>query len=430
MPNSFKLALIALALGIVIPSTTFAAEVGKGEVLEVQVDRDSHMKVGEIVRARTVYPLYVDNQLVVPQGAELVGTITALDPAPRKTRVDAKLGGDFTPLHTPRIQFDRISFSDGTELPIKALPSSGGLEVVRFQALSPSAKHPSLAKKLWSDAVGREKDTVHTFTAPGKGERLRRAFYSELPYHPELLTEGTQFSVELAAPIEVPTASNSLQKPATPNKGVESTVTLAAELADDVSSKTAARGSKIRAVVTEPLYNKDQQLQVPQGTVLLGEITQVHAAGKWGKGGVLRFSFRELQFPAGFTQKVHGAPVAIDSPQTSNIELDAEGGVKPAPKGLAAPLIMGMLAASALHEDEASVLHTGGTSNGFALIGRAAALGARSQYVGAAIGFYGTGRAVYSRFIAHGQDVDFPKHTRIEVALDPDRVNTLKPPVK
>jgi hypothetical protein len=279
--------------------------------------------------------------------------------------------------------------------------------------------------------VGREKDTVHSFTAPGKTDRLRRAFYAELPYHPQLLLEGTQFAVQLTAPLDVAGQDDDSRakvlRPASSGKAVESTVTLAAELVDDISSKDTVRGTKVRAMVTEPLFNKERQVQVPQGTLLLGQITQAHAAGKWGKGGVLRFSFRELQFPQGFLQKIHGAPVAMDAAQNSHLEIDAEGGVKPATKGVAAPLIMGLLATSALHEDEASVLSTGGASNGFALIGRVAALAANSQYVGAAFGIYGTGRAVYARWIAHGEDVSFPKHTRIEVTLDPERVNTLNP---
>ncbi len=426
---SIKLKLALVVLGVFVSAqAVFAVEVKQGELIAVQVDRDSGMKVGQTVRARTVYPVYVDNRLVIPRGAALVGTITALKPAAKKTRLNAKLGGDFTPLHTPQIQFDRIIFSDGTTLPLPARPATGGVEVVRFQAANSSAHH-SLAKTLWSDAMGRGKETVHTFTAPGKKDRLRRAFYSELPYHPELLTEGTQFSVELAQPLEVPMMRVAPAEPAA-KKGVDSTVTLAAELLDDISSNNAVRGTKVRAIVTEPLFNQDQQIQVPEGTLLLGEITQAKAAGKWGKGGELRFSFRELQFPAGFVQKVHGATVSIDSAQNSNVELDAEGGVKPAPKGIAAPILMGLLATSAVHEDEASGLSTAGASNGFALIGRGLALAAKSQYVGAAFGFYGTGRVVYSRWIAHGDDVAFPRHTRIEVALDPDRVNTLKPPVK
>jgi hypothetical protein len=428
MSQKFLLSAV-FGLAFVVPSPLIhGAELPKGDVLTVQIERDSHMKMGESVRARTVYPLYVNNQLVIPAGSEVSGTITALDPAPRKTRKNAKLGGDFTPLHTAEIEFDRLVFADGTDLPIRALPSAGGVEVVRFQALSPSAKQPSLAKRLWAEAVGREKDTVHSFTAPGKSDRLRRALYAELPYHPELLTQGTQFAVQLASPLDIDSQAG-IEKRAAPEKAVDSTVTLAAELMNDISSKDAVQGTKVSAIVTEPLFNKDQ-LQVPQGTVLRGEITQAHAAGKWGKGGVLRFSFREMQFPEGFMQKVHGAPVAVDAAQNSSIQLDAEGGAKPASKGVGAPLIMGLLAVSALHEDEASVLSTSGASNGFALIGRVAALAAKSQYVGAAFGMYGTGRAVYSRWIARGEDVSFPKHTRIEVALDPERLNTLKPPAK
>ena len=435
MFNQVKLAALALGLAVAL-QPVMAATVHIGDILDVQIERDSHMKVGETVHARTVYPLYVNNQLVVPVGSELVGTVTALKPASKKEQTNARLGGDFTPLHTPEIKFDHLILPGGTDVSIETVTASDGVEVVRFQALSSSGRHPSLVKKLWAEAMGREKETVRTFTAPRKKDRARRMLYSELPYHPELLTEGTQFAVELASAIEVPTTQDVAQAKALERgahqpseKGVETTVTLAAELVNDISSKDAVLGATVNAVVTEPLFNKDQQLQVPQGTILKGEITQARPAGKWGKGGVLRFSFRELQFPAGFVQKVHGAPVAVDSDQNANLQLDAEGGVKPGPKGIAAPLVMGLLAASALREtEEASFMHTGGASNGFALIGRVAALAGKSPYVGAAFGFYGTGRGVYSRFIARGRDVAFPKRTRIEVVLDPERVNALKPP--
>jgi hypothetical protein len=248
--------------------------------------------------------------------------------------------------------------------------------------------------------------------------------YSELPYHPEQLTSGTQYSMELDQAVNVPVSDEAV--PAQDRKGVDTTVQLVALLMEDINSKQAIPGTKVHAIVSEPLFDANHQLRVPQGSVLTGEITQAQPAGTWGKGGTLRFSFRELKYPAGFSQRVHGAPTSVDADQESNLQLDAEGGVKPSPKGLAAPLVMGLLAASALHEDEASVMHTGGASNGFALIGRVAALATKSPYVGAAFGFYGMGRALYPRFIAHGKDVEFPKNTRIEVVLSPDRVNTLK----
>jgi hypothetical protein len=427
MPFRSRLVLLAFGLSV-STSFTFSAEtltIPSGSKLQVQIEQDVPMKVGRSVRGKTVYPLYVENRLTVPAGTEVAGKIVALEAVSKKTKLNARLDGDFTPLHQPEIKFTQLVLA-GSEVSLKSVPTSHGVEVVRFQSLS-AGQHTSLMKKLWADAVGRGQETVRTFTAPGKKERARRMLYAELPYHPELVQAGTQYEVELASAVTVPAATDVLAKA---EKKVDSAVKLSAALLDGVDSKSAVRGTKVRAIVTEPLLNANREVQVPQGTLLLGEITQAHAAGKWGKGGVLRFSFRELKFPEGFTQRVHGAPTSVDADRNAALQLDAEGGVKPGHKGAAIPLAMGLLALNAAGEDEGSVLHTAGTSNGFRLIGRLAALAARSQYVGAAFGFYGTGRMVYSRYIAHGDDVAFPKDTRIEVVLSPERANALKPPAR
>ncbi len=405
-----------------------AHEVGRGTQVQVVVERDTSMKVGKEVRAKTVYPVYVDNQLVLPAGSAMVGTISELTPAAKATRRNAKLSGDFTPLHQAKIEFNELVMPGESPVNVHGVTVGNGTPVVRFVATGAGA-HQSVAKKVWAEVVGREKEAVHTFTAPGKKDRALRMLYSELPYHPELLMSGTQYSVELAEPLRLPDSDPPALSPKT-KKGVDTTVKLEASLEKEISSKEAVPGTKVHAVVTEPLLDTDGRVKVPQGSELVGEITQAQPAGKWGRGGTLRFSFRELKFPAGFTQRVHGAPTAVDADQNANLQVDAEGGVKPGPKGIGAPLVMGLWAASALHEDEASVLNTAGVSNGFGLIGRVAALASKSNYVGAAFGFYGTSRAVYSRYIAHGADVVFPKNTRIEVVLDPERVNALTPAAK
>ncbi len=430
MSRPSRPALLILGVVLLVVSSLAAqdkTQLVSGTTIQVEIGRDVSMKVGEPVKAQTLYPVYVDNQLVLPKGSELLGRIVSLSPAPRRIRLDAHMGGDFTHLHEAQIQFDELDLPGATPVPIRTISVGGGVQVVRFVTLGAGALHPSLTRKLWTEAVGKEKEAVQTFTAPRKMDRVRRLLYSELPYHPELLIAGTMYSVEIADPITLPLATG--KKPDQPEPGVDATVRIDAALLDEISSKTAVPGSKIHAVVTEPLFNADHKLQVPQGSVLMGEVTQARPAGKWGKGGTLRFSFRELQFPKGFTQKVHGAPTAVDADQNANLQIDTEGGVKPGPKGIAAPLAMTLLAASALHEDEASVLHTGGASNGFALIGRVISLATKSPYVGAAFGFYGAGRSIHKRFIAHGADVTFLKHTRIEVVLDPERTNALSAPV-
>lgn len=419
--------LLLFLSGFISSGAAQALSVQPQTSLQVQVERDTSMRLGRLVRASVIYPVFIDNQVAIPAGTELVGRITALSQATKRKRVQARLGGDFTPLHQAQISFDTLMPPGGSPVKVDSETVGTGAEVVRFVAPGAS-RHEPLFKRMWTVAAGREKGMVRTFTAPGKMERIERAFYSELPYHPEILSAGTEYTVVLKQ-VRIRTLVAESSKTA-PGEKIDSTVKIAAVLLNAISSKNAVRGTKVSAEVVEPAFDSKHELLVPQGSLLLGEVIQAQPSGKWGRGGTLRFSFHELRFPAGFAQRVQGVPSAVDADLSANLRVDEEGGVKPAHKGIAAPLTMGLLAASAIHEDEASVLHTGGTSNGFALLGRIAALASNSTMVGASIGFYGMGRAVYSRFIAHGSDVTFPKDTRIEVTLNPGSLNRLTPTMR
>lgn len=400
-----------------------ATAVPGGTTLQVQVERDTPMKPGHVIQGKVVYPLYVDNRMAIPAGGELVGHIIGLQPAAKKERINARMGGDFTPLNTAQLKFDELVMPNGQKISIEAASTDPGAQVVRFVSAG-AEHHVSIFKRLWEGALGREQQTVRTFTAPGKGDRAKRLLYSELPYHPQIVVAGTEYTVTLQQQVVL---GNSLEmKAKQPQKRIEKTVTLAAALDTPISSKDAVPGTKVTATVMEPVFDANRQLVVPQGSELLGEVTQAQHSGKWGHAGTLRFSFSELKFPTGFSQKVLGSTTAVDAPRSANLAVDPEGGVKPRAKGIGAPLAMGLLAASALHQDETTVLHTGGASNGFGLIGRFLALGLKSNTVGAAIGIYGTSRSVYSRFIRHGADVTFAKNTRIEVVLEPQRMKVLE----
>jgi len=374
------------------------------------------MKVGTPVSGHTVYPIYVNNQLVVPAGTPVSGEVSQVTAAPHKTRLDAKLHGDFTPLRVAKVRFESLLLPS-QRVALDAPPAGDGVEVVRFQTPDALAHRKSLPGRLWSGLMDRRKSAQAEFTAPGKMDRVKRLVYSELPLHPEPLTAGLQYTVQLAAPVEAPMAAPASQaKPA--NKLTKSAI-ISARLLRPLTSKSALRGMPVEAVVTEPLLGANQQVEVPQGTLLEGKVMQAKPAGKWGRNGVLRFAFEEIRFPAGFRQPVHGSARSVDADQSMSLRMDAEGGATPQRRSAIAPLAMGLLASSAIHEDEASVVHTAGASNGFALIGRIIAVASRSQYVGAALGMLGTARTVYTRFIGHGTDVSFPQNTRIEIAVDP-----------
>ena len=88
---------------IQIPATT---------PLSIQLLQHVPMKVGESLEGRLLYPVYVDNQIAIPAGATLRGTVLQLD-SDRSRRIHARLRGDFTPFHIPVVRFDELVLPDG-----------------------------------------------------------------------------------------------------------------------------------------------------------------------------------------------------------------------------------------------------------------------------------------------------------------------------
>jgi hypothetical protein len=156
---------------------------------------------------------------------------------------------------------------------------------------------------------------------------------------------------------------------------------------------------------------------------MIGEITQAKAARSFGRQGKVRFRFRELRLPGGFTQPVEGTLAGIDSNKKENLQIDSEGGVqqKQSQNRVIVPLALNFLAGRAFDTDENQVLNRTVASNGFGIVGRLAGILANSRNVAAGIGFYAAALTVYDLWLAHGHDVAFVKNTRIEVTTTPGR---------
>lgn len=389
------------------------------EVVRVQVDSPAKFKAGTPVHAHTVEPLYENNQLVIPAGTPVEGQVVQINPASRKRRLDAKFHGDFTPLHEVKIRFNSILPNDGRSVPIETSLADESSSVVVFH--SAGAKHVSLMHRAWGFAVGKKNQAINTFTAPGKEHRLQRMLFSQLPWHPESLEPGTQYDVQLLHPLGANVVPMYPAKVSDKEK-LEASTELHARLLTDLTSAKTKAGDPVTAVVTEPKLNAEGQVQIPQGTLLEGNVLQANPAGKWGHNGALRFTFHRMEFPQGAQQLVTGVPTAIAGTASANIQLDSEGGAKPqSNRALLAPLSLGLLATSALTEDEASVTHAATSSNGFGLIGRVIAISTGSNIMGGTLGGIAAGRSVYSHFLAHGKDVVFPRNTEILVNMGPAR---------
>jgi len=399
--------------------------VASGTKTRVAITERTKLRRGAAVQGRLTEPIYVDNQLAVPAGAMLEGNIVSVLPAQHSKRLEAKFRGDFTPLGEPVIQFTGLSLRDGEHFPIAASVGGTAGTTLYFQTAPP--KNKAIFRRAWDGLVGRKNSAISTLTAPGKLDRLKSWFWSQMPYHPQSVQEGTQYEVSFSKEATLPARGNRNE----PSSASEQTpltklVTIQSRLQTQLDSAKAKPGDLVEAVVTQPVFDDNNQLLIPQGSVLHGKVLQATPAGRWGRNGLVRFSFDEISLPSGFRQKVEAVPTAIAAAPEAKLQVDQEGGVTAESNhSVMAPVVMGLLATSALADDENTFGNTAVSSNGFALIGRALALATTSRYVGGTIGLIGTSRTVYTRWLAHGTNMHFDSDTEVLLRVSPERVHRL-----
>lgn len=412
------------------PARSFAPgnpTISEGTSLQVETSRHYPVKIGEPIEAHLMHPIYADGKLVVAQSTVLEGHVTALLPDTR-TRWHARLRGDFTPYHNVQVQFDKLKLPSG-EVPIAAAKAANGAPVLRLSAPGVSPKQSFVARH-WAEAKANMHDRIAQFTAPGKGDRALQMLYHQLPYHPERIDAKTAWSFELTQALELPEdiAAQPDPAPAATGGGKAEIWSVNATLSRDLTSATAKPGDPVEALVVEPVYDKDRQLVVPQGSKLIGKVSIAQPARSFGRNGKLRFTFQQIRFPEGYRREVEGALAGAATEKTQNLSLDAEGTISPrSQSSVIAPLLLTMLAGRALDEDGNLTAQTGVASNGFGLIGRIVGVAAGDRNLAAGIGFYAAGLSVYDNFLRSGRDVVFPHDSRIEIETTPLRAPVIRP---
>lgn len=399
----------------------------RGTSLQVEVPRQYPMKNGELLKGELLYPLYAFGRLAIPKGTTVYGKVVALKPD-KKIRRRARLRGDFTPFHTAKVQFTKVELP-GRELPISAAAATDGAPVLQLSAAGATGKHAFIRRQF---ALARQqvRDRIQWFTAPGLGGRALQMLYQQLPYHPEEIAAHTAWSFELTAPLTLP-ASTPIADPAPVAQapGKPEIWTVNALLKRGLTSARAHPGDPVEALVVQPVYDRDKQLVVPQGSTLVGRVTAAKAARSFGRNGKLRFTFQQVRFPQGFGTAVEGSLAGATAEKTQDLQMDAEGTVTPRKKSSAvAPMLLTLLAGRALDQDGGGmVVKQGVASNGFGLAGRLIGLAAGTPNLAAGIGFYAAGLSFYDNFLTMGRDVVFPKDTRIEIETTPLHAPVLKP---
>jgi hypothetical protein len=418
-----------------------AATIPAGAPLAVALDHNSSMRKGAQIQGHLVYPVYVDNTLVLPKGTTILGEVDGLQPD-RTRRTHAILGGDFTPFRTPVVRFTAVKLSDGTTIPLATADASTGAPV--YRAVAPEPVKGGLVHQQFKVGLDAARSDLAYFIAPGKGDRFVQWIYSQLPYHPQRIEKDTAWTVELTAPIDVPAHTEPPAppaparkphfweiQPAAPDHPHSGAWRVEANLADGISSEKSSRGQSIHAIVAQPVLNSDHTVAVPQGATLIGSVTQAKRARWFGRSGVLTFNFDQMLVPGETAQTVETRLTGADSAQ--DITLNSEGQAKSRPHDrVAIPLILAVMAASPLDQDEGHAHHTTrkngtGGAAGLGLIGTVVGAAGGSPYVAAGIGYWGVARSVFGRWVARGQKIAFPKDTRIIVETVPRQSAPIHP---
>jgi hypothetical protein len=433
LPAKLFLCVSVLNAGICYgaPDSGRQLTVSSGTKFRVEVKRRTRLRKDRAIQGRLLDPIYSDNLLAVPPGAMVEGTIAKVVPATHKKRLDAKFHGDFTPLSEPVIQWSVLSRNadaghSGAEYPLSAESEGGVGSTLYFRKAH--AAHASLPRRAWNTVMGRKDAAVSTVTAPRKWERLQKYFWSQLPYHPQYLDQGTQYEMALTKDLYIAAEAHAVPANLNVQRPLEQVVSVHSRLQTVLDSGKAKPGDPVEAIVTEPVMNAQNQMLIPQGSILHGKVLRAVPSGKWGRNGILRFAFNDVSWPSGFRQNVEATPTAVEGSSDAKLQVDEEGGVvRQSNRNVAAPLIMGLLAASALGDDDGGLGKAAISSNGFALVGRLAAIGIGSRYVGGSIGAVGTGRSIYEHWLAHGKDTHFGSDTEVVLEMSPAHPHRMDP---
>jgi hypothetical protein len=302
--------VLLLALLSNLEGQTTSIQIPAQTPFSIQLLQHVPMKTGEPLEGRLLYPVYVDNRIALPAGTLLRGAVMQLD-SDKSHRIHARLRGDFTPFHIPVVRFDELALPDGALQPIVTESGKDGAPILRLSP-APGRKKGSLVSRQIAEEKQRVKDVAAQFTAPGRGDRLVQFIYTQLPYHPERIEAGTAWTVDLSQPLNLRLADPPAEDREKPG-GSSTEWRLRAYLQQTISSANRKPGDSFEALVSEPVFNAEHAVVVPQGSVLIGEITQTKRARSFGRQGKLRFRFRQLKLPSGFTQPVEGTLSGVDA---------------------------------------------------------------------------------------------------------------------
>lgn len=422
------------------PEERIALTVPAGAPLRVYLTKRLSKRLDLPVEARLIDPLFAFDRQVAPAGSRVLGTVVRLDPVSKMQRASAILGGDFTPLHLAQIQFTTLVLPDGRQIPLQTIETTGLNSI--FVA-NPPKKNPAAAnggilgtarQQVKDQIAAKTRSVIDTVRGPDKKQRFTEYLLMKLPYHPQWVHKGTRFDPELSAPLSF--GETAIQPAALRLLATQpaSDSVVHARLITPLNSGTAVQGEKVEALLSQPLFSKDRQLILPEGSRLSGTVTMAHRARWFHRGGKLRFNFQQVDLPPGVKlpqfvaeRTAVSAPAQLDAAESGSkaaLKVDSEGTVKATESKtrFLAPALALLVASRSADNDvsrrtglpEQNVGgRTVGGGSGFGLLGALAAQ--KSTTFGKFMGFYGLAWSVYLNIVARGSEVEFGKNAAVDI---------------
>jgi hypothetical protein len=402
-----------------------------GTPLQVKIEKRIRIKgVSQQIKGRVVQPVFVFNKEVIPAGSEVIGHVARLTPVNRQRRFKAVLNGDFTPLRNAEIEFDVLKLPDGKTMPIKTgIASQWGVIAPlgkRMQARKKNSLIGTTFGRVRIELLNARQEIVTEINSQPKWDRLQEEAYSRLPYHPQFLPANTLLSAQLKEPlafgIETIAAREMEQTGLPPPNTV-----VTARLLSTISSNSDT-GSKVSAIVSEPVYSADRHLILPEGTRLIGTVVQAQPARWFRRSGKLRLRFREMELPAPIPMtnrqlSVEATVARVDAIRKVRIKIDDEGVMKSIePKTrFIAPAVQIFLGVNVLDDTNKNaqsqsanrVLRAIAGASGLGLVGSIAAQFSSEAATG--IGFYGAGWSVFNHVVARGHNILLAQDTPLQI---------------
>jgi hypothetical protein len=311
-------------------------------------------------------------------------------------------------------------------------PNPGVVARAKQEVKAEAANAIDSAKHQVTGALSAVKD-------PGRMHRLKEWAVSKSPYHPQVLSQGTVYDAELLAPITFGAAP---ARPTAPDGTLPAPASiLHAQLATALDSATTPRGTRLEAVVSEPVFAEDGRLILPEGSRLTGEVTFAEPAKKFHRNGQLRFLFERVELPNQQSMQMLASLHAIDVSGDDHVVLDDEGGaaMQNSKTRFVEPALALLALRASMNQGEGGERFAGGESGvrataassgggnylargvggviGFGLIG--AGLSQVSRPLGIAFGVLGAARSVYKNILGKGQELRFQADTPIQLQLAP-----------